>query len=87
MQLTARLWARSDKNWTPDSLEKPMTAFESVPTSATSTKRGRRKPNARKSQATAYLAWRERRIKDWWQNKLCQKMHRKRSNGNSWIEL
>eukprot|EP00973_Karenia_brevis_P079863 11081654-Karenia_brevis.AAC.1 len=31
MQLTARLWARSDKSWTTESLEKTMTAFQSVP--------------------------------------------------------
>eukprot|EP00973_Karenia_brevis_P028361 3910040-Karenia_brevis.AAC.1 len=31
MQLTARLWARSDRSWTSDSLEKTMTAFQSVP--------------------------------------------------------
>eukprot|EP00973_Karenia_brevis_P058673 8172080-Karenia_brevis.AAC.1 len=29
MQLTARLWARSDKSWTADSLEKTMTASQS----------------------------------------------------------
>eukprot|EP00973_Karenia_brevis_P050300 6981575-Karenia_brevis.AAC.1 len=73
MQLTARLWARSDKSWTFDSLEKTMTEFQSMPMSATSTKRGRRKANARKLQATAYVAWKERGIKDCWQNKLCQK--------------
>eukprot|EP00973_Karenia_brevis_P068915 9580587-Karenia_brevis.AAC.1 len=27
MQLTARLWARRNKNWTADSLEKIMTAY------------------------------------------------------------
>eukprot|EP00973_Karenia_brevis_P074090 10296358-Karenia_brevis.AAC.1 len=64
MQLTARLWARSDKSWTLDSLEKTMTACQCMPMSATSTKRGRRKVNARKFQATAYVAWKERCIKD-----------------------
>eukprot|EP00973_Karenia_brevis_P008383 1133985-Karenia_brevis.AAC.1 len=29
MQLTARLWARSDKSWTAGSLGKTMTAFKS----------------------------------------------------------
>eukprot|EP00973_Karenia_brevis_P025455 3513286-Karenia_brevis.AAC.1 len=54
MQLTARLWARSDKSRTADSLEKTMTTFQSMPMPAMSGKRGRRKAEARKYQAAAY---------------------------------
>eukprot|EP00973_Karenia_brevis_P023295 3207086-Karenia_brevis.AAC.2 len=72
MKLTARLWARSDKSWTADILEETMTAFQTMPMPRFPAKRGRRKAEARKYQATAYVAWKERCIKDWWQNKLCQ---------------
>eukprot|EP00973_Karenia_brevis_P063495 8824436-Karenia_brevis.AAC.1 len=47
-----------------------MTVFQSVPMLDISANRGRRKA---KCQATAYVAWKERCIKDWWQNKLPQK--------------
>eukprot|EP00973_Karenia_brevis_P088102 12216211-Karenia_brevis.AAC.1 len=63
-----------------------MTAFQAVPTSATSTKRGLRKANARKFQASAYISWKEQCIKDWWQNKLCQRNDQITSSDNSLIE-
>eukprot|EP00973_Karenia_brevis_P065893 9158584-Karenia_brevis.AAC.1 len=59
MQRTARLWARSDKSWTVDTLEKTITACQSMPMPAISAKRGRRKAEARKYQAAAYVAWKE----------------------------
>eukprot|EP00973_Karenia_brevis_P050955 7076481-Karenia_brevis.AAC.1 len=50
-----------------------MTVFQPVPMPAISANRGRRKANAQTCQATAYVAWKERCTKDWWQSKLSKK--------------
>eukprot|EP00973_Karenia_brevis_P054195 7529696-Karenia_brevis.AAC.1 len=61
MQMTVRLWGRTNKSWLPDSLEKSMSALGSVPMNALprwTRKKGRATPQG--MQAKAYVARKER---------------------------
>eukprot|EP00973_Karenia_brevis_P045790 6342328-Karenia_brevis.AAC.1 len=51
-----------------------MSALGSVPiTTLSAGRRKKGKPTVQRMQAKAYVAWKERRITDWWKNKLLQK--------------